>query len=221
MKAILLFFVIIGAIGMLWYTDAESRSIDFLSASEKEGNIIDSILDHRDGKWYNIIRVDSLLWFNENLSFNSTNSEVIKLGGDVNSINIRVYSFEDSKEACPSGWRLPTVKEFDNLIAAVFDTIYTGMATLPYNWKTINSNPIGFRFDQTGFLHRKKVKSRESFNLWLGDMDIRNAYHVHMYDTNRKDERENLTVFRHTHEKHKPKKNRKFPIRCVCEARTQ
>ena len=221
MNTMHLFLAIISTIGILWNPDAEKKSIDTPPASKNECNTLDSILDNRDGRWYKLILVDSLFWFNENLSFNSPNSQVITLGDNARSIITRVYSYEDSRVVCPRGWRLPTVSEFDNLIGTVFDSTYTGFATLPYNWKTINSNPGGLRFHQSGFLHRKKVKSRENFNLWLDDTDIRTAYHVHMYDTNRKDDNENLTVFRHTHERHKPKENRKFPVRCVCEVSNQ
>lgn len=220
MKAIILPLLVISSICILSEPVDEKNASDPKSPFQTEKNTIDSIFDPRDGRWYRVIRIDSLYWFNENLSFESANSQVIVPVDGSKRVDIRVYSFKDSKTACPTGWRLPTVKEFDNLITAVFGTKHSGIATLKYDWATINSNPAGFNFDRTGFLHKKKIKSSESFNLWLDDKDIQNAYHVHMYDTNRKDKKENLTIFRHTHEKHNPKKNRKFSVRCVCEAGT-
>ena len=208
------FFILIGATSILSAPESEGGSN--IPPQNEAANTVDSILDSRDGRWYQVIRVDSLYWFNENLAFETDNSAVIDFDVDATHIHVRVYSFADAKTACPSGWRLPSVKEFDHLISSIFDTIYTGLATVPYDWATINANSTGFNFQRTGFLHKRKTLSRESFNLWLEDVDIQNAYHVHMYDTNHKDNSGNLSVFRHTHEKYNPKKNRKFSVRCVC-----
>lgn len=182
---------------------------------------VDSILDSRDGRWYQIIRIDSLYWFNENLAFETDNSAMINFTVDTRSIRVRVYSFADAKTACPAGWRLPAVAEFDHLISSVFDTTHTGLTTVPYGWEAVNAHSAGFNFQRTGFMHKRKVLSRESFNLWLENTDIQNAYHVHMYDENHRSNSKNLSVFRHTHKKYNPKKNRKFPVRCVCEATDQ
>lgn len=175
--------------------------------------ILDSIKDGRDGMWYDVLRVDSLYWFNENLAYSTSGSEVLTNGMS----SVRVYSFEQSKIVCPEGWRLPTVEEFDHLISVIADTVFSGIITLNYDWQNVSENSLGYRFDQTGFLHKRKLESAESFNIWLDDPDLENAYHVHLCDTNPRDQKENLTVFRHTHEKHLPKKHRKFPVRCVCE----
>lgn len=68
--------------------------------------------------------------------------------------------------------------------------------------------------------HRKKNQSAKSFNLWLEDHLPEEAHHVHMYDVTPKDQSKNLTLFRHTHEKHNPiRKKRKLAVRCVCEVK--
>lgn len=177
----------------------------------------DSLLDRRDGRWYSVVRVDSLYWFNEPLAFATPHSVEIVSGLPMRKHRIRLYAFDQAQTACPDGWRLPTVSEFDQLIQAITDTIYLGLTTLEENWETINDNPVGFHFEQGGFLHKKRIKSPESFNLWLAPSDRDEAYHVHLYDTNRRDHQDHLTVFRHTHDRYNPKKNRKFAIRCVCE----
>lgn len=189
-------------------------SIHFYSF-EKE-NITDSFLDERDNTSYKTIQVNSLIWFNENLSYQTENSRSIKTES-LQKLG-RLYSYADSKMACPKGWRLPTVKEFDELINEAFKINFYGSETVDFNWSTIAENHAGFHFNKTGFLHKKKIESTESFNIWLEGRDVQDAYHVHMYNIDRKDEKGDLTIFRHTHTKHKPKKNRRFAIRCVCEA---
>jgi len=177
-----------------------------------------TFIDKRDNTPYQIIELGNLIWFNKNLSFKSQHSESIS--SSPNDEEGRLYAFNDSKIACPEGWRLPMVKEFDEMISLIFNMDFYGQVTLDFNWETIANNQMGFNFDQTGFLHKKKYMSRESFNFWLDDSDEENAYHVHMYDTNKRDKGNTLTLFRHTHTKGNPKKNRKFAIRCVCEAST-
>jgi len=162
------------------------------------------------------MKVDNLIWFNQNLSFKTKNSEPID--NVSNPEGARLYSYYDSKIACPEGWRLPLVEEFDKLISEIFQINFYGQTTVDFNLKIINNNHIGFNFDQIGFLHKKKYKSRESFNLWLHNNDNESAFHVHMYDTKKGDKGKSLTIFRHNHTIHKPKKHRKFAVRCVCEA---
>lgn len=176
-------------------------------------------VDERDQRSYQLVKVGKLIWFNENLSFKTQNSKAINSSSNAEAG--RLYAFNDSKIACPEGWRLPRVKEFDELISTIFNINFYGHTSLDFNWKTIAKNPMGFNFDQTGFLHKKKYKSRESFNFWLDDSDYESAYHAHIYDTNKRDKENTLTIFRHTHAKHNPKKKRKFAIRCVCETNTK
>lgn len=183
-----------------------------------EKNTLSKFIDERDNHSYHLIKVNDLIWFNENLSFKTKNSEPIN---NVSIPNVgRLYSYQDSKIACPEGWRLPLVAEFDSLISEIFKTDYYGQSlNVDFNWKTIAHNQIGFNFNKTGLIHKKKYISQESFNIWLDNNDNDNAFHAHMYDTSQKEN--SLTVFRHNHRKHKPKKNRKFAIRCVCEDSTQ
>lgn len=175
----------------------------------------DSLFDERDSSWYEVIRIDTLYWFNTNLSFKTPGSKQIHS----DYANGRLYAYADARLACPKGWRLPTVAEFDQLMRIAFDPSFTGLTYLPYNWQTINQNPAKLRFQQTGFLHKRRFLSAQSFNIWLDQTNPEEAYHVHMYDTHPQDSKRDLTIFRHTHQKHKPKKNRKFAARCVCEVK--
>jgi len=173
------------------------------------------LTDERDGNVYEIVRIDSLFWFNENLSFQTKNSETIPKKYSKSSG--RLYSYQDAPKACPDGWRLPTIEEFDGLIRLITDSAFYGIVALPFDWDNIDNNKAKFKFNKTGLYHKKRFKANEGFNMWLeNDVDSLDSYHVHLFDVERKDNLSNLTIFRHSHIKHKPIKNRKFVVRCVC-----
>jgi len=73
--------------------------------------------DSRDGKVYSIARLtNGLLWMTENLSYDVEGSNC----EDDKPKNCkkfgRLYTRSESKVACPSGWRLPSKDEFEELI---------------------------------------------------------------------------------------------------------
>ncbi len=71
---------------------------------------IETFIDTRDGRSYKYAKIGNQIWMLENLSFDYVGSLCY---GDSN-INCekygRLYTFEMAN-ACPEGWRLPTVKE--------------------------------------------------------------------------------------------------------------
>lgn len=193
-------------------------SISFAQAQKEEDldsfeQSIDQLTDERNNMTYEIIQINSVLWFNENLSYPSENSVDIKKY-NLNS-NGRLYAYSDIHSACPEEWRLPKLEDLKLLTETIFKEKFYGLLELNYDWIDIEENSSGFKFGHTGFLHKKKYKSKESFNIWLEDVNGTDSYHVHMHAVNKKSE--NLTLFRHTHKIHKPKKHRKFAIRCVRE----
>ena len=174
---------------------------------------VDSFLDIRNNKKYALIKVDNLWWFNQDLDFDTPTSEYFDSKNKEFSKS-RLYFYKDAVKACPKGWRLPTLKEFDVFLNQISEKQVYGIAELNYNWDNINENHSkGFKFNKTGFLHKKKRQSKSSFNMWIYNEKLDDAYHAHMYET----DTGNLQLFRHTHEHKKPKKNRKFAVRCVCE----
>lgn len=73
--------------------------------------------DQRDGQIYNTIKIGTQTWFAENLAF-KTSSESWAYNNDVSYIEKYgyLYTFEVAKNACPSGWHLPSDIEWSILI---------------------------------------------------------------------------------------------------------
>ena len=101
-----------------------SSSVKMNSSGKNEVSSSSAIVygilkDDRDGKIYKTIVIGSQTWMAENLNYetdgsfcrNDDNSYCVKYG--------RLYTWSTATVACPSGWHLPTVEEYETLFSAV------------------------------------------------------------------------------------------------------
>lgn len=142
-----------------------------------------------DGNTYKTIKIKDQLWFESNLKTTRyTNGDKIlktkkaskwvnhdtlpqcmqhKLKND-NSIYYNWYVINEKRGVCPSGWKVPSQKDFNELISALGGTEIAGMKmknlitwgdTTKYNETNLfNAIPTGF-VEITGKLNQENVRA--------------------------------------------------------------
>jgi len=76
----------------------------------------DLLVDDRDGQSYVTISIGSQCWFAENLNFNMSGAYWYNNSSANGNVYGRLYNWNISSSACPSGWNLPTETEWGILI---------------------------------------------------------------------------------------------------------
>ena len=172
------------------------------------------IVDSRDGKKYQYIQIGDLFWLKENLNYQTPESECYE-GKDADCEKYgRLYSYKDSRNACPEGWHLPGRKEWRSL-RKVMDSRKANKISATDEWEGKDYSDVtnelglsilpGGRKDENGAAARENTFGEKgiSTSYWLNDA----KYHwlirwgksqIHKHGDIRT-------------------QGRKFYIRCVCE----
>lgn len=97
-------------------TDSSNSSQSLTQATTTSPADPNTLVDPRDNQSYKIIHLaDGKTWMAENLNFKSEDSWLYN--NDENNAQKygRLYSWESAKTACPTGWRLPSDRDWASL----------------------------------------------------------------------------------------------------------
>ncbi|MEM6319404.1 MAG: FISUMP domain-containing protein [Bacteroidota bacterium] len=98
--------------------DSDKKSINELTFLEKglqlfTATTLGTFTDNRDGQTYKWVRLkDGKKWMAQNLKYQMTDTWCYDDESNNCATYGRLYSWEAAQKACPSGWRLPSDKEW-------------------------------------------------------------------------------------------------------------
>lgn len=187
--------------------------------------------DSRDGQQYPTITVNGRQWFRENLRFATQKSFYPNFSKDTSGWwQGNYYSNSELGKICPPGWHVATIADWESYISNLPGKHTKNNGVLQYdtliykedkNYRLNMSREVLWadtllRLQSSGWVEGLKLKKTEGLNLWITDTATNDdKYHLHIGV---------LGYVKHTHRHHiedKPSKVRKFPVRCVCDVKSE
>ena len=113
------------------------------------------LVDVRDGQAYKTVKIGDQWWMAENLNFRTDSSFCFDHEERNCTMYGRLYTWAAASSACPSGWHLPSVTEFENLFTAVGGSSTGGLklkATSSWYDGGNGTDDFGFSAISTGIM---------------------------------------------------------------------
>lgn len=117
-----------------------------------------TMTDSRDGKVYKTVKIGNQIWMAENLNFEEDNSYCYNDSAKYCTKYGRLYTWAAADRACPDGWHLPTIDEFETLFATIGGQSTAGKklkSTSGWNNDGNGTDDFGFTALPTGIRYGK------------------------------------------------------------------
>lgn len=135
------------------------------------------LVDSRDGKTYQTIHAGAYEWMAENLRYVSATGSSCPVRDSCGTYGM-YYSWAGADGACPSGWRLPALADWDSLGTFLIrsgvrqvDLGWTLKSSVKWAFRSGGSDPVGFRSLPAGFIgvDGSWHDRGETANFWTAD----------------------------------------------------
>ena len=169
------------------------------SSSEKNDAVTGTMMDERDGQTYKIVKIGRLWWFAQNLNFDTENSHCFRDSSKYCAKYGRLYTWAaavgKSEEecgyrqecnlllpvqgACPSGWRVPSNYDWNDLLVSVGGDDIAGEVLR-------DSKEGGFALVYAGRINYAGdfIELEESARIWSSsEVDEDDAFYAEFYYT--------------------------------------
>ena len=163
-----------------------------------------SIVDARDGRSYDYVTLGDLDWFSQNLAwqgtgvpFRSSPATALMFGSS--------YTWEEALEACPEGWHLPTLADWESLGTALnggvpvsFFDDWKGLGAKasadarlndermwPYSPDNLHANSVGWNAIPLGYgaVGSNEIQGMNEYGCWwsAAEKNADQAYYRYIY----------------------------------------